>query len=72
MMRNDETPSPPSRLMNDMRILKENPGTAWEGRRTNKMRERTKVPDRQPVPGLSLVAPVQPSLSTPHTLGRLL
>lgn len=58
-------PQPPRRLVSDRVLLKKTEETqAWDTRRTNKMKERFPTPvDRQPMPTLNLVAPVQPSIN---------
>jgi|GEM_PF-4351024 len=56
-----DMPTPPSRLMNDRRLLNREVPPDWERRRCNKMRERFTVMNKQPMAILSLTAPVQPS-----------
>ena len=63
-------PSPPPRLYDDRRML--NPACApdWQNRRASKMRERRATPGEETVPGLSLVAPVQPSTTATGLAAR--
>ncbi len=56
-----DTPLPPARLLDDRRLLNRDLPADWERRRSNKMRERFTVSNRQPMLALSLIAPVQPS-----------
>ena len=64
----DIPPAPPHRLYTDKRVLHTGMAedSALNGRRNNKMRERFPVAQRhEPVRGLNLVAPVQPSIPNP-------
>lgn len=56
-----DMPVPPSRLFDDRRVLNRDLPADWERRRSNKMRERFAVHNRQPLRTLSLTAPIQPS-----------
>lgn len=62
-----ECPQPPRRLLSDSVLLKKaDESSAWNSRRANKMRERfTGRTDQQPLPSMNLIAPVQPTLTTP-------
>lgn len=68
MTQDTNTPAPPTRLYDDKRLLNHTATPAsWESRRANKIRERYPVTDA--IPGALLVAPVQPSVRAPHSLG---
>lgn len=62
-----DCPQPPRRLLTDHVLLKRNDEpNGWEARRANKLRERfTGRTDQQPLPSMNLIAPVQPTLTTP-------
>jgi len=57
-------PLPPARLFDDRRLRSElvTPEPSWEARRASKMREHFPVKDSPPARGLTLTAPVQPSI----------
>ena len=69
---NTDCPPPPRRMVADRVLLKKREDEmdpAWESRRASKMRERFPVGgNHQPLPGLNLVAPVQPSICNPCPL----
>ncbi len=70
-MMDKNIPTPPSRLFDDKRLLNCPHATpAIDARRENKMRERFPVRGHEPVRGLNLIAPVQPSI--PNPTGRVL
>lgn len=58
-------PAPPRRLYDDCRVLNADEIPAWAGRRASKMRERYPVRNVEPVRGLALTAPIQPSIPSP-------
>jgi len=65
----DVPPAPPHRLHSDRRMLNARTAPDCTGRRANKMRERFAVMHHDVVPGLSLIAPVQPSVAAPTRSG---
>lgn len=68
MIISTDIPTPPARLYNDKRVLnRAEAPSCWENRRANKMRER--YPVMNATTGALLVAPVQPSVRAPHSLG---
>ena len=63
-------PTPPKRLFDDRRVLNLHASPDWEPRRTNKMRERFYVRNHEPLPGVSLISPVQPSVPRSYSSNR--
>jgi hypothetical protein len=63
-------PTPPKRLFDDRRVLNNQIPPDWERRRTNKMRERFYVRNHEPLPGASLISPVQPSVPRSYSPSR--
>jgi hypothetical protein len=65
VMPKNNMPAPPRRLYDDCMVLNADKVPAWAGRRASKMRERYPVQNVEPVRGLALTAPVQPSIPSP-------
>lgn len=66
-----DIPTPPKRLFDDRRLLNHQFLPDWERRRVNKMRERFYVRNHEPLPGASLIAPVQPSVPPSYRPGQI-